>query len=99
MILTFLWKKNLDEDDDEESKKEQVAMDGDAFSTRNPTNKIPEPSLAEAIALLREAMKLHTTQKAGLGSNSKVNFFFKFDCRHCFNKYKFSKYSSRPSFI
>ena len=62
MILTFLWKKNLDEDDDEESKKEQVAMDGDAFSTRNPTNKIPEPSLAESMALLREAIKLHTTQ-------------------------------------
>ena len=75
MTLTLLWKKNLDEDDDEESKKEQVAMDGDAFSTRNPTNKIPEPSLAESMALLREAIKLHTTQNERLESNSKVNSF------------------------
>ena len=75
MTLTLLWKKNLDEDHDEESKKEQVAMDGDAFSARNPTNKIPEPSLAESMALLREAIKLHTTQNERLGSNSKVNSF------------------------
>ena len=48
-------------------------MDGAESSARNPTNKIPEPSLGEAIVLFREAIKLHTTQNAGLGSKSKVD--------------------------
>ena len=51
----------MDEDEDVESEKEQDAMDGAESSTKNPTNKIPEPSLGGAIALLREAIKLHTT--------------------------------------
>ena len=63
----------LDEDDDVESEKEQDDMDGAESSAKNPTNKIPEPSLGEAIALLREAIKLHTTQNTGLGSKSKVD--------------------------
>ena len=63
----------LDEDDDVESEKEQDAMDGAESSAKNPTNKIPEPSLGEAIALLREAIKLHTAQNTGLGSKSKVD--------------------------
>ena len=36
-------------------------MDGAESSAKNPANKIPEPSLGEAIALLREAIKLRTT--------------------------------------
>ena len=63
----------LDEDEDVESEKEQDAMDGAESSTKNPTNKIPEPSLGEAIALLREAIKLHTAQNTALGSKSKVD--------------------------
>ena len=63
----------LDEDDDIESEKEQDAMDGAESSAKNPTNKIPEPSLGEAIALLREAIKLHTAQNTALGSKSKVD--------------------------
>ena len=63
----------LDEDDDVESEKEQDAMDGPESSAKNPTNKIPDPSLGEAIALLREAIKLHTTQNTRLGSKSKVD--------------------------
>ena len=35
----------LDEDDDIESEKEQDAMDGAESSSKNPFNKIPEPSL------------------------------------------------------
>ena len=60
----------LDEDDDVESEKEQDSMDGAESSTKNPANKIPEPSLGEAIALL---IKLHTTQNTGFGSKSKVD--------------------------
>ena len=63
----------LDEDDDGESEKEQDAMDGAECSAKNPTNNIPGPSLGEAIALLREAIKLHTAQNTGLESNSKVD--------------------------
>ena len=65
--------KTLDEDDNVESEKEQHAMDGAESSAKNPTYKIPEPSLGEAIVLLREAIKLHTTQNTGLGSKSKVD--------------------------
>ena len=65
--------KTLDEDGDVESEKEQDAMDGAESSAKNPTYKIPEPSLGEAIVLLREAIKLHTTQNTGLGSKSKVD--------------------------
>ena len=63
----------LDEDNDVELEKEQDAMDGVESSAKNPTNKIPEPSLGEAIALLREAIKLYTAQNTGLGSKSKVD--------------------------
>ena len=63
----------LGEDGDVESEKEQDAMDGAESSSKNPTNKIPETSLGEAIALLIEAIKLHTTQNIGLGGKSKVN--------------------------
>ena len=63
----------LDEDDDVESEKEQDAMDGAEFSAKKPTNKIPEPSLGDAIALPREAIKLHTAQNTGLRSKSKVD--------------------------
>ena len=38
-----------DEDDDVESDKEQDVMDGGESSSKNYTNKIPEPSLGEAI--------------------------------------------------
>ena len=62
----------LDEDDDVELKKEQDAMDGAESSSKIPTNKIAEPSLGEAIALVKEVIKLHTTQNIGLGSKSKV---------------------------
>ena len=37
----------LDEDDDVESEKEQDAMNGAESSAKNPTNKIPEPSLGK----------------------------------------------------
>ena len=40
----------LDEDNDVELEKEQDAMDGNESSAKNSTNKIPEPSLGEAIA-------------------------------------------------
>ena len=63
----------LDEDDDVESKKEWDAIDGAESCAKNPTNKIPKPFLGEAIALLREAIKLHTTQNTGWGSKSKVD--------------------------
>ena len=53
-------------------EKEQDALDGAESSAKNPTYKIPEPSLGEVIALLREGTKLHTTQNIGLGSKSKV---------------------------
>ena len=52
----------LDEVDEVESKKEQDAMDWAKSSSKNHKNKIPKPSLGETIALLREAIKLHTTQ-------------------------------------
>ena len=42
---------------------------------KKPANKIREPSLGETIALLREVIKLHSTQNTGLGSKSKVNSF------------------------
>ena len=42
----------LDEDDDVESEKKQDTMDGAESSAKSPTNKICEPSLSEAIALL-----------------------------------------------
>ena len=63
----------MDEDEDVELEKEHDAMDGAESSAKNPTYKIPEPSLGEAIVLLREAIKLHTTQNTGLGSKSKVD--------------------------
>ena len=63
----------LDEDDDVESKKEQDAIDRAESCAKNPTNKIPKPFLGEAIALLRETIKLHTTQSTGMGSKSKVD--------------------------
>ena len=63
----------LDEDGDVKSEKEQDAMDWAESSAKNPTNKIPESSLGEAIALLREAIKLYTAQNTGLGSKSKVD--------------------------
>ena len=42
-------------------------------SVKNPAYKIPEPSLGEAIALLIEAIKLHTAQNIGSGTKSKVD--------------------------
>ena len=54
--------KMLDEDDDLGSEKEEDTMD------KNPTYKFLEPFLGEAIALLREGIKLHTTQNIRLGS-------------------------------
>ena len=48
-------------------------MDGTESSPENPTCKISETSLGQAIALLREAIKLHKTQNIGLGSKSKVD--------------------------
>ena len=63
----------LDEDDDVESEKEQDTMDWAESSAKSPTNEILEPSLGEAIALLRKAIKLHTTQNTVLGSKSKVD--------------------------
>ena len=71
--LDIAVEKILDEDDDVESEKEQDAMDGVESSAKNPTNKIPEPSLGETIALLREAIKLHKTQNTELESKSKVD--------------------------
>ena len=56
----------LDEDDDVESEKEQESMDGTETFAKNPTNKISEPFLGEAIALLR-------VQNTELGSKSKVD--------------------------
>ena len=64
--------KIIDEDDDVGSEREQDAMDGAESPAKNPTYKIPEPYLGEAIALLREAIKLNATQHIGLGSKSKV---------------------------
>ena len=52
--------KNLDEDDDVESEKEEDAMEGAESSAKNPANKFHEPSLGEAIALLREAIPAGT---------------------------------------
>ena len=63
----------LNEDDDVELEKKQDTMDGAESSAKNPTNEILEPSLGEAIALLRKAIKLHTTQNTVLGSKSKVD--------------------------
>ena len=71
--LDIAVEKILNEDDDAESEKEQDAMDGAESSAKNPTNKIPEPSLGEAIALLGEAIKLHTAQNTELGSKSKAD--------------------------
>ena len=64
-------KSFFDDDDDIELEKEQDARDRVESSAKNPTNKIPEPFLGDAIALLREAIKLRTTQNTGLGSKSK----------------------------
>ena len=72
--LDVVVEKILDEDDDVEQKEEQDAMDGAESFAKNPTNKIPEPSLGEVIALLREAIKLNTTQNTGFGSKSKIDF-------------------------
>ena len=70
--LDIAVEKNLDEDNDVDSEKEKDAMDVAESSAKNSTNKIPEPSLGEAIALLREVIKLHTIQNTELGSKSKV---------------------------
>ena len=59
--------------EDDESEKEQNTMDGAESSAKSPICKISESSLGEAIALLREAIKLHTTQNIGLGSKPKVD--------------------------
>ena len=48
-------------------------MDGAEFSAKKPTCKIPEPSLGKAKSLLREAIKMHTTQNIGLESKLKVD--------------------------
>ena len=72
--LDVVVEKILDEDDDVEQKEEQDAMDGAESFAKNPTNKIPEPSLGEVIALLRETIKLNTTQNTGFGSKSKIDF-------------------------
>ena len=49
-------------------------MNGAESSSKTPTtNKIPEPSLGKDIALLREVIKLHTTQNIELESKSKVD--------------------------
>ena len=50
----------MDEDDDVESEKEEDAMEGAESSAKNPANKFHEPSLGEAIALLREAIPAGT---------------------------------------
>ena len=71
--LDIAVEKLLDENDDVGLEKEQDAMDGAESSAKNLTYKIPEPSLGEAIALLREAIKLDATQNIGLGSKSKVD--------------------------
>ena len=72
--------KIVDEDDDVGSEKEQDAMDRAESPAKNPTHKIPEPYLGEAIALLREAIKLNATQNIGVGSTSKVDSTLSF-CR------------------
>ena len=64
--------KIVDEDDDVGSEKEQDAMDRAESSAKNPTYKISEPYLGEAIALLREAIKLNATENIRLESKSKV---------------------------
>ena len=51
-------KNILGEGDNVESEKEQDAMDGAESSSKKPNSKIAKPSLGEAIALLREAIKL-----------------------------------------
>ena len=51
-------KNILGEGDNVESEKEQDAMDGAESSSKKPNGKIAKPSLGEAIALLREAIKL-----------------------------------------
>ena len=72
--------KIVDEDDDVGSEKEQDAMDRAESPAKNPTYKIPEPYPGEAIALLREAIKLNATQNIGVGSTSKVDSTLSF-CR------------------
>ena len=61
--LDIAVQKNFDEDDNVGPEKEQDSIDGAESSAENPTYKIPEAPLGEAIALLREAIKLHTIQK------------------------------------
>ena len=72
--------KIVDEDDDVGSEKEQDAMDRAESPAKNPTHKIPEPYLGEAIALLSEAIKLNAKQNIGVGSTSKVDSTLSF-CR------------------
>ena len=67
--LDIALEKILDEDVDVESEKKQDGMQG----AESPTYKTLEPSLGEAIALLRESIKLHITQNIELGSKSKVD--------------------------
>ena len=71
--LDIAEKNILDEDDDAKSEKEQNAMNGAESSSKNATNKIAKLALGEAIALHREAIKLHTTQNMRLESKSKVD--------------------------
>ena len=63
---------NDDDDDDVELEKEQDAMDGAESVAKIPTNKIPEPSLGDAIVLFREVKKLPTAQNTEIGSKPKV---------------------------
>ena len=72
MTLTLLWKNFSDEDEDVRLEKKQNVMDRAESSAKK--YKIPEPSLDEAIALLRKSIKLQTTQNIGLRSKSKVDF-------------------------
>ena len=59
--LDIAVEKIVDQDDDVESEKEQDAMDGAESSAKNSAKKIPEHSLGEAIAVLRDVIKLRTT--------------------------------------
>ena len=69
--LDIAVEKVLDEDDDVELENKQDAMDWDKSPANSPTNKIPGLTLGEVTALLREAVRLHATQNAGLGIKSK----------------------------
>ena len=82
--LDIAAEKNLDEDDDVGSKKEQDVMDGAESSAKHARYRIPGPSLGDAMAVLKRGHKTAHSTKYRTWKQVKCRLYPKFDCRLCF---------------